>query len=48
VVGYCAPAATGAALANKKYAAVRQLQPDGDLMYAPASCDCRAIIEFHC
>jgi len=35
-VGYCAPAATGAALANKKYGRLSvNFQPDGDLMYAP-------------
>jgi thiamine pyrophosphate-dependent acetolactate synthase large subunit-like protein len=35
-VGYCAPAALGAALANKKYGRLSvNFQPDGDLMYAP-------------
>jgi len=35
-VGYGAPAATGAALANKKYGRLTvNIQNDGDLMYAP-------------
>jgi acetolactate synthase-1/2/3 large subunit len=35
-VGYCAPAAVGAALANRKYGRLSlNIQPDGDLMYAP-------------
>ncbi len=35
-VGYCAPAAVGAALANRKYGRLSvNVQPDGDLMYAP-------------
>ncbi|HEY2842461.1 MAG TPA: thiamine pyrophosphate-binding protein, partial [Bryobacteraceae bacterium] len=36
-VGYGAPAATGAALANRKYGRLSvSIQNDGDLMYAPA------------
>jgi acetolactate synthase-1/2/3 large subunit len=35
-VGYGAPAAVGAALANRKYGRLTvNIQPDGDLMYAP-------------
>jgi thiamine pyrophosphate-dependent acetolactate synthase large subunit-like protein len=35
-VGYVAPAAAGAALANRKYGRLSiSIQPDGDLMYAP-------------
>jgi acetolactate synthase I/II/III large subunit len=35
-IGYGAPAAVGAALANRKYGRLTvNLQPDGDLMYAP-------------
>ena len=35
-IGYCAPAAVGAALANRKHGRMTvSIQPDGDLMYSP-------------
>ena len=35
-IGYCAPAATGAAVANKKHGRITvSINPDGDLMYGP-------------
>jgi acetolactate synthase-1/2/3 large subunit len=35
-IGYCAPAAAGAAVANKKHGRVTvSINPDGDLMYGP-------------
>ena len=35
-IGYCAPAAAGAAVANKKHGRITvSINPDGDLMYSP-------------
>ena len=35
-IGYCAPAATGAAVANKKHGRITvSINPDGDIMYGP-------------
>jgi acetolactate synthase-1/2/3 large subunit len=37
-IGYCAPAAVGAAVANKKHGRITvSINPDGDLMYSPGA-----------